>query len=467
MKAPERYNTERTRLIERYEEDSHGYFDLEEWDEIIQYYLHRMHFSEAGTAIRRGLALHPESPDLLYYRIRLLTDTGKHEQALSMARSMLVRFESMDVHERENYANLWADTLLIYGEVLLKLQRDDEAHKVFEQLLQPQFGDPRYAYTDAAYVYLNQSLYTPALDWIEQGLARYAGDIELLDMAAYCLANTGQYDEAAAYLHQIIELSPYSDRAWMELGDVYNIQGKHSQAIECYDFATSINDNNLDAWKNKAGAYYQMEAYGKAAQCYLLHASKADGGVESLLLAADSYEMMDEHLEALRIFERCLSKQPENSEAMEGIGICNVEMKQYDKGIEYLLKAIALDPTSNDSWFYLGQAYSQLEKDDQALDAFAKCLELDPLQATVLIDMGLIYFETGRYPEALHYYQEALLVDPDTENIHLALALTYFGMGDTERFATEIQLAQDRNIDSYRLAIEVFPECAPYIDPLL
>ncbi|MBP5259793.1 MAG: tetratricopeptide repeat protein [Paludibacteraceae bacterium] len=467
MKTQERYNTQRTRLIERYEENPKGYFDLDEWDEIIQYYLHRMHFAEARTAIRQGLGLHPDAPELLYYRIRLLTDTGKHEQALVLARTCIKRFQSMDSETSGDYINLWADTLLIEGEVLLKLQHGDEARRVFETLRRPLFGDPRYAFLDAAYVYLNQNLYQQALEWITEGLREFPAEIELLDMAAYCLANTDRYEEAAGHLHRIIDLDPYNDRAWMELGDVHNMLNNPAKAVECYDFATSINDGNLDAWTNKASAYYQMEAYQKAADCYLLHAEKTGNGVESLLLAADCYEMMDRHDDALRIFRRCLELQPENGEAMEGAGICEIELQHYNTGIDLLTKALALDPTSNDSWFYLGQAYTQLDQDAMAVAAFRKCLELDPNQPTVLLDLGVLFFEAGRYPEALHYYQEAALIDPETENVHLALALTYFGLGDIEHFTSEIQLAQDRNLESFRLAMEVFPECASYIDPLL
>ena len=477
MQKPEKYNTERTRLIDRYEEDNKAYFDVDEWDEIIPYYLQRMRYSEARAALRHAETLHPGEPVLDYHRVRMFSDTGQLKKAIKLADSLQNRLRSAAESARRDEAddadnvNLWADTLLLKGEILLKLNQDDAARDTFSTLLLPLFGEKSEAYADAANIYLNLNRTDAALDWIRQGLEEFPDNTEMLDMAAYCLGNAGKYREAAAYLRRVIDLDPYHDRAWIELGTLYFAMEEYDNAISCYDYATAINDDDTDAWKCKGDAYYAQQAYGKAAECYLRPADyNGARSASQLLAAADCYIQMDEYPEALSLFREILAMQPESSEAMEGVGLCEVVLKHGRSGIRYLRKALDINPESERAWFFLGQAYMDSGRVRSAIGAFSKCLRINPRQAAAHANMGVLHFDRHEFNAALRHFREAFLIAPDDTsigNLHLAMALACFGAGDTQQFASELQLAQNQDADSYKHAIEVFPECAQYINPIL
>jgi tetratricopeptide (TPR) repeat protein len=67
---------------------------------------------------------------------------------------------------------------------------------------------------------------------------------------ASALSKQGRYGEAARMYQEILRGDPRNARAWMELGNIYRIYHRKSEAIHCYERALGLNPGNaaLSEW---------------------------------------------------------------------------------------------------------------------------------------------------------------------------------------------------------------------------
>ena len=104
-------------LIQRYEQflsgKAKGYFDVEELENIVEYYLRRGRTKDCDKAIDLGLQLHPNNTALQTKRAKIYLVTGDDKKALRVLNSLA---ESADY-----------EVVLLKIEVLLKLDQLPEA----------------------------------------------------------------------------------------------------------------------------------------------------------------------------------------------------------------------------------------------------------------------------------------------------------------------------------------------------
>ena len=70
------------------------------------------------------------------------------------------------------------------------------------------------------------------------------------------LRGVGQYQEAIAFLDQVVKLKPDSFLAWYWRGNTFTELGQYPQAITSYDEAIKIKNNHVFSWLEKGNALY-------------------------------------------------------------------------------------------------------------------------------------------------------------------------------------------------------------------
>ena len=130
-------------VVRRYEESATSnkikYFDVDELEVIIDYYLQKGRSTDTLNAIDLGLKLHPKSTPIQMRRARLYASLGKYKEALKVIEKVN-KIESADIED-----------MLLQGEILTKLSRLDEAEAVFDKLIEiesdikiPGYPVPKY-----------------------------------------------------------------------------------------------------------------------------------------------------------------------------------------------------------------------------------------------------------------------------------------------------------------------------------
>lgn len=439
-------------LIRRYEAFiSHntgaGYFDVEEMEQIVDYYLRIGRTKEGKKALEFGFRLHPGSPGLLTKRAKIylaLDDVQKAFQILNA-----------NVNPYDYEVNL----LLV--DSLVRLGRTTEALTIADSLLGNDVQDLDAVCLDLAYIFMGNFDIDNAFQFITRGIAFNPANRDLLFEKAFCLEQAGNVGEAIDTYNRILKLDPYSAEAWFNLGQMQFTLNQYRQAVDSYEYALVIRPNDSLTVQQKANCHFQLNEYREAIDDYLHYTTLAAGPHwQTWLFIGECYERLEQFAEAIRYYTRSLKEQPENFEALTGIAICLMDQDKFEDSLPFIRRALELRNDAAEGWVYLAEALIGIEKTEEALQAYLHSIRLDPNQPETYMAIGNICMDQEEFKLALEYYRQALELDDesDLQNIHLFMAVAYYKTGHLEEARLSLDFAMAESLDAIKLFRELCPE---------
>jgi tetratricopeptide (TPR) repeat protein len=157
---------------------------------------------------------------------------------------------------------------------------------------------------------------------------------------------------------------------WIQNGNEFQSKGSYDLAIECYNKAITLKDNDFIAINNKGLAFERSGKYVEAIQAYD---------------------------EAIRIM-------PHNEDAWNNKGNALVYLGQCEDAIECYDMAIKINPIVPQYYAQKGKALYLLGKYNQSLEAYDKAIEIDSKNAYAWTGKGNVLESLGRYNEANKIY---------------------------------------------------------------
>ena len=254
----------------------------------------------------------------------------------------------------------------------------------------------------------------------------YRIDDHYCSLAFLYLMNS-DYEKAIDYFLEavpkdyILEDSKYI--IWMELEDVYKIEGLYEKSI---DYLTKIletepNNNLSYIWGllgiscYKMGKQVAIDAFLNSTELYY------DSYIIWSLLGI-LYILNEQYEEALEPLLTATALKPDRYEAWYYLGLLYYKSKKYNEAIKTLLKALKLDFSDEDIHYIrtqLEHLYSQrgfnlarFGQYNEAINYFLKAIELNPNSDTWK-SLGYVYDANGQYKEAKECFQKAVELDPN------------------------------------------------------
>jgi len=440
-------------VVRRYEQALQsrtvGYFDVEELEVIVDYYLNCGKPKESSKAIDLGMKLHPGSSALQTKRAKVFLASGETRKALQLLERV------------SNQNDL--ETQLLKGDALLRLHRDTEAMTIFNRLLDTEEAELNFICLDIAHVFIANCYYKQAIEYLEKGLAEFPNDIDLLQDAAFCYEQTEETNTAIEYYNRMINVDPYSIEAWFNLGLVYFNQSDFTRALDAFDYVTVIDENDFGGWLQKGNALFHLNRYEESLECYRQCEDKVAYPDLLQVFMGECYEKMDQYENAKACYRLSLDLNELNADAWTGMGICCLELDAATESIEYLQKSLALDIDNFETWVYLAEAYVNTNQIKEAEAAYKKSIELENDQPDTWVALGNIYIDLGLYQSALDCYSEAFVQDSTLENIQLFLSIAYYKLGNINKALELLTKAREINANASVIFLDICPEALPDI----
>jgi len=406
-------------LIERYEsgltEGKPGYFDVDELEDISDFYQRRGRNKESSDVVEMGLRLHPNSSILLLKRATLYLEIGDAKRALQIIDRLPERNDT--------------DANLVRSEILLQLNRREEALILLHKVMDEETIDKSALSLDISGILVEDSLHQEAIGFLLDALSSDNKNIDLLFELAYSYEQIGSTDDAIKTYHTILDLDPYSSETWFNLGQACFNENRYEEAIDAYDFALAINPDDTLALLQKAHALFQSGSYLPAAEIYKEYAANTEVTATVLVYEGESYEKAGLFDQAIECYKSALKINPKSVDACTGIGICLMEKEDFKASLAWFEKALRIDQSIGETWVYVAEVFVNLDMPEEAMMSYLRSLEIDPIQADVLAALGNLFFDAGQYEKALTYYNEAEVIDPDLAGLNLFYALVYAKLG--------------------------------------
>ena len=401
-------------VVHRYQEmertKKSAFFDVDEYEFLIEHYLQNGEPKVANKIVELALNQHPNATSIKLRQAQLLIDFGNYNKALQLLESL------------ENFDSLNSELYLLKGIACNFTGRQVDARKFFELAIQYSEETKADVLYNIAVNYENLNFFDIALKHLLEALLEDAENLTILFETAYCYDKIDDYSNAKAYYNQYLDINPFSDVVWFNLGVIHSKIYEFEKAIEAYDFALALNENNILAYYNKGNALANSGKYTEAICCYNEYLAFEPEHPETLCFIGECYERSGDLKNAIHYYTSTLENEPLFADAIFGIGIVYSIQEDFKESLKFILKAIELDSNNSDYWFSLGNVYGKLNNNDKAIEAYNKSIELDPYDYESWLNLSELYFKKNLLTKAIKTLEDAYSYNSDVALLNYRLA---------------------------------------------
>jgi tetratricopeptide (TPR) repeat protein len=450
-------------LIKRFEEmleaGEQYFFDVEEFDEIISYYMEERASQRAFEVLSMAKSQHPATGDLILREAELLAATNRFQEALSI------------IGKLEQVEKWNTDLFLTKASILSQIGNNRGAINTLEHVLTICQDDEKDEICiNIAFECQNLEKPEEAIHYLKRALTYNPQNEEAIYEIAYCYDLIGENAEAIETFVSVIDETPYSHHAWYCLGNVYLATGAVEDALRAYDYSVVIQDDFASGYFNKAMCLMQLEHYEQAIECFRQSLNFELIDSVCLYYIGECYLRMDEDRQAEIHFRKAIAKDERLLDAWVGMATVLYKQNKTIEALHYIKKAIKLDEHSGENWYLQCEYQLDAGLEDEACNSFERALENGYNKTSIWLNYSEILVALEQFEKAEELLNKALETCPKDSEIHyryVAYLLIHGRIGDAEEMlltALELNSKKVESLLAYYPEVIHYPHLLALID---
>lgn len=292
-------------LLARYEKSAKlgmgAYFGIDEFVDLLSYYLSIDQGDEAAAVLDAAKRLHPTAAENVKMEIKLLLYLGEARKAL-------------DLFSELKYIDE-AEMLMLKAEIMLALKDFKQAHDIALELMQKRAPEIDCLY-EGLEILLDCGFALEALAICESALKSAPEQITLLEVKAESLIELQRINDAVKIYNDLLDNNSYSTFYWEQLGHIYYMVKKFGKSLECFEYESTINPDIEYANMMQGYCYYYLHDYKNAKRLFADLAQKYSNTVTPAFYIALCHYREGAIEEALRSFDVAIKNAQEGTIAM-------------------------------------------------------------------------------------------------------------------------------------------------------
>lgn len=427
-----------SKVLDRYrklrEADKDGFFDIEDFGSIIDHFVDHFDLEEASLAIEQGLAQHPNSFEISLRKAHLALIKGDSEECLRI----LGVFELMQPNNDE--------IIMLKAEAYTHRDEVNKAIHLIEELLsRNSFFDKAKLYVQLAELYMQKSNYLESISCWKNAIESEP-ELEMAYVAIrLCFQTAEIVEEGVRYFHSITENRPYCLPAWAELGECYSQLSKYDAAIEAFDFALAIDENNHVALSGKGTAQFQSDDFHGALNTFKELKTLLPDDPSVICSLGECYEEMEDYTLAETHFLSALAIDPEHTEARLGYAISCEHLSDSKKAMQQMETVVGLEPDNPEYWFIYGELLSRNEELEKSQLAFERAIQLSSENIEYITSQIDALIKAGELDRALDKVQSQFEALGDIPEIYYRGIRVLFLCGKKEEGLVLLEMLVERH----------------------
>jgi len=424
-------------LVSRYkkvENQQTLFFDVEEFLDLIEYYLTNESIKSAFIILNKAIKIYPNNFELKITEAQLLIESGLYSQA---SKKLKILFEEAPedfgllMLIGINYAKSGIiNKSLQFFDKAIALVQDTQLTTVHYSISQIFIQIGRY---DIASYHLSKAYnYSPEEDSI------------ILDLA-FCFERS-EKNEKSKKLHKIyLQKNPFSELAWYNLGVVYSKLGLNEDAINAFDFAIAIEPTFSSPVFNKANILFETKRYTEAIDNFSKVIAIETSNASAIYFRGMCYLGNNNLKNALNDFQNSLKIQ--NNQPLVWFEMANVYLKLAKNKLakKAIYNALKIEKLNSKFWALAAKILIKEKKYKFADKAYMHAISFDPFEDTY-------WFDYSDYKKKMHDFEEAISVlkmskefVTDTLSMHLKLSSLYLLNNDNNNAILSFKSANEIN----------------------
>lgn len=442
-------------LLERFEQmlSDHTslFFDTEEFEEIINFYLDTGDLKKAKLAIEEARGQFPYENIFLLKHAQYLAATNKEHAAMDI----LAKIESMEPQNSEVYYTR--------GTIYSKLDKHQDAIAEFNKAIEYS-DDPVEIYMTISYEYQKLADYDSAIQVLLIALELEPDDEDIVNELSFCFEITDRLEEGIETFQKFLISHPWSVQGWFSLGLIYSKYGLYEKSIEAFDFVITIDPSNTAAYFNKANSYYHAEMYKQAIAVYKDVMAMEAPDALTYCYIADCHINLFEPEKAREYFTQALKLDDQLAEGWYGLAVCDGLTGKTRFALRKINKAIKIDPYNPTYFSFRSELHTNLKEYRNAFNDLKRAIELSNNNQDMLIKISQVAEQGSFTDEAVTFLLSTEKTDKWDDFTHLALAYLLRVTGRKNEALVRLQQGLEANPSLKNEILDYFPKMRYFPD---
>lgn len=279
------------------------------------------------------------------------------------------------------------------------------------------------------------------LNRVDDAIAAYSKALDLQPHSRFALTSLGYAERAAGnnteaerYFNELAQYYPTLYVPYLALGDLYTSLHQYKRAQDYYAKGYQVAPKN--ALIVAGGINAAVERHDlKLAASWVDRAKGPIGDAPEVMAEEERYyRFSDQPKISEELGEKAIRFLPRNRDVVVYLGYDMLSLNQYDDLSALTQKYEDLLPKDRDIPLLAGYVYRHNHEPEKAVASFSEVLRRDPTVVTAYINRGFVYNDIHKPELAAPDFEQALKLEPKDGEAHLGLAYA--------------DLAMNRNLDA-------------------
>ncbi|MBR1850348.1 MAG: tetratricopeptide repeat protein [Bacteroidales bacterium] len=441
------------------------FFDTDEIEVIIDFYLETADLDKMETAILYAENLYPGSAEVRLRRSHLYSARNQFDQSLAILSDL----------ERKDPTN--TDVAYALGALYSMTDHPEMAIAYFQKAAADGYMLGT-VYANIADEYYKLNRYDDAARFYKKAVAAGSDDHHVLLGLLDAYSDMDQPEAAADYFRKMVEREPYSHYAWYCLAEAYYTLGMYEHAIDAFEYAIAIDKTFFDAYMAIADCYEDAGQPLKAVESlrrsldYAEHKEVVSFAIGSVYLRMNNceaalpyFKQAEQEIRATALLSTPLLV----SDLYASLADCYRAMGEYYLAVQSATTALTSSPDPARVLRFLGSLHEEYGEHEQAELALRGAIEREPEADENWTSYIDYLIRAGRYADALDQALQGAAAADDGPQFAIRFAAIYFRLGQRNSMFHFLLVALQSGSESIDTLLTLCPEMAddPEVGTLL
>ena len=422
------------------------FFDSNEFEEIIVYYLEIGNVSLAKKAISLAIKQYPDSITLSLLHIEILLLNNEIEMAEKIA---------LDIFEIDPFN---PDIIIQKAKIYSKKKNHVKAIKLLEKI-----NEISDLYYDAQSLIGKEYLFVDDFHNAKKKFIKCLNqsnfDYSILNNVLYCFDSIGDVQSTINYLNDFLEVNPYCEIAWHHLGKQYVKNKMYHEALSAFDFAIISDDSFIGAYLEMAKILEKLNRTNEAIEKYEISIGINQPTSFALFRIGKCHHKLGNNDLALSYFIQTIEEDPIHDKAWMSIALHYFNKKDFNESKINLIKAIEIESDKIKYWELFTKININLELIEEVELGIKEILSLGQLDINTLTFLTETLVKIPHNDNLFKGLLKSINLFPKSaENeINYLLSAIYFTLKEKDNAISHLKKAYFYNPSKYDYFKKIFP----------
>ncbi|MBD2312503.1 tetratricopeptide repeat protein [Desertifilum sp. FACHB-1129] len=293
---------------------------------------------------------------------------------------------------KPDYPEAWVDL----GNALMQVNRYPDALNAYDEALKLQLDDPQTWYYRAVVLNALQRYEEALVALTKARQAGYEETVEGLEVRGVALTALQRYEEALLVYVEAMKFTPRSAQLWYKQGYLLNQLGRHEEALSALNQALELQSDRVEALIERGKTLGELQRYEEALatidKALPLATDSATGWGErgDLLLKLGRYD------EAIAALNKAVQLQADYGKAWFSQGLALEKLQRHEEALKAFDQAVKLQPEDSQAWYRRGVTLERLQKVEEAIASYDKAIQIWPANAEAIESRKYLLQSLGR-----------------------------------------------------------------------